>query len=73
MGLMDYIKPVPTKSADGVRDLMKDMGHDDYNLIDVRQPGEYENGHIPGAVLIPAGELSAHINELDPDKPTITY
>lgn len=30
-------------------------------LIDVREPNEYEEGHIPGAVNIPRGTLEFHI------------
>ena len=34
-------------------------------LIDVRQPGEYKSGHIPGAILIPLGDLVKRIGELE--------
>jgi len=60
-------------SAEEVREFLKDKNPDEYNLVDVRQPIEYERGHIPGALLIPVGELREHIQELDPHKPTITY
>ncbi len=73
MGIADYFKPVMSMSAEEVREFLKDRNLDDYNLIDVRQPAEYERGHIPGARLIPVGELHDRIQELDPDKPTITY
>jgi rhodanese-related sulfurtransferase len=33
-------------------------------VIDVREPGEYEAGHVPGARLIPLGELPARAGEL---------
>ncbi len=33
-------------------------------LLDVRQPEEYRSGHIPGARLIPLGQLHARMNEL---------
>ncbi len=33
-------------------------------LLDVRQPEEYRTGHIPGAKLIPLGELPARLKEL---------
>lgn len=44
-----------------------------YTLLDVRQPGEYEKGHIPGTKLIPLPELLGRITELDPEKPVIAY
>lgn len=52
---------------------MKQKKPDEYNLIDVRQPGEYEKGHIPGAKLIPITELASRVGEIDPAKPTILY
>jgi len=73
MGIADYFKPVMSMSAEEVREFLKDKNPDEYNLVDVRQPTEYERGHIPGARLIPVAELPDHIQELDPDKPTITY
>lgn len=44
-----------------------------YTLLDVRQPAEYEEAHLPGATLIPLPELSDSIGRLDPEKPTIVY
>lgn len=73
MGIADYFKVVSSMTAEEVREFLKDKNPDEYNLVDVRQPIEYERGHIPGARLIPVGELRDHIQELDPDKPTITY
>ena len=73
MGITDYFKPVRSMTVDEVREFLKNKDLDEYNLVDVRQPKEYERGHIPGARLIPVGELRDHIKELDPNKPTITY
>src|SRR6476660_156771 len=33
-------------------------------LLDVRQPDEYDAGHVPGAMLIPLGEVPDRIGEL---------
>ena len=33
-------------------------------LIDVRQPDEYEEFHVPGAVLIPLDELVERVDEV---------
>jgi len=38
-------------------------------IVDVREPWEYSQGHIPGALLIPLGQLSTRINELNPERP----
>ncbi len=42
-------------------------------VLDVREPEEYEGplGHIPGARLIPLGELAARSGELDAQKPVV--
>jgi len=34
-------------------------------VIDVREPGEYVGGHVPGAVLMPMGQLPSRKDELD--------
>ena len=38
-------------------------------VVDVREPWEFQQGHVPGAMLIPLGQLSARVSELDPKKP----
>lgn len=73
MGLFDYFKPVSSRTADEIRDFLRDRPAGSYNLVDVRQPGEYERGHLPGARLIPVAELEGRLGELDRSKPTITY
>jgi sulfur-carrier protein adenylyltransferase/sulfurtransferase len=37
-------------------------------LVDVREPDEWEEGHIPGAVHIPRGRLESRVEGLVPDK-----
>jgi len=60
-------------TADQVRQFLADKHPDEYNLVDVRQPAEYEGDHIPGAILIPMAELKNRMDEIDPDKPTVVY
>ena len=38
-------------------DLAGELAHPDVLLVDVREPGETDNGIIPGAVLVPRGML----------------
>lgn len=45
----------------------------DLQLIDVRQPREYREAHIPGARLIPLNELPQRLGEIDPARNTIVY
>ncbi len=42
-------------------------------VIDVRPAKEYEAGHIPGAINIPAGELPRRLAELPQDKEIVAY
>lgn len=37
-------------------------------VLDVREPSEWREGHIPGATLMPLGTLSARLFELDRNK-----
>ena len=73
MSILDYFKPVSTWSAEKIRRFLDEKKPEDYNLIDVRTPKEYKEGHLPGARLIPVGELVDRLSEVDPDKPTIVY
>lgn len=43
-------------------------GPDPPFLLDVRTPGEYGEGHIEGAVLIPLATLPRHLAELEPQR-----
>src|SRR5499427_5045736 len=56
---------------------LKDMldRHDDILLIDVREPNEYEIVAIPGAVLIPKGEIlsGAALERLPQDKRIVLH
>ena len=73
MSILDYFKPVSTWPAEKVRRFLDEKKPEDYNLIDVRTPKEYKEGHLPGARLIPVGELADRLSEVDPGKPTIVY
>ncbi len=43
-------------------------------IVDVREDDEWNQGHIPGAIHIPLGQLSTRLSELEPYKnsPIIT-
>ena len=75
-------KPVPqgpeTVYADGAKRVtieeMEAMLKDGTAIvIDVRNQAMYDQGHIPGSRLIPAGEILNHIGELPRDKMIVTY
>ena len=53
----------------GLHDLLSAGSGEPPLVIDVRERWEYEDGHVPGAVLMPLGELRARLGELKPEKP----
>jgi len=41
-------------------------------LLDVREPWEFQTASLPGALLMPMGEVTSRAhNELDPDQPIV--
>ncbi|MCB2184590.1 MAG: sulfurtransferase [Desulfobulbaceae bacterium] len=60
-------------TADQARVFLKENAAEAIQLLDVRQPREYEAHHLPGALLIPLKELLSRINELDAKKTTLVY
>jgi rhodanese-related sulfurtransferase/rubrerythrin len=68
-----FFTPVRSFSADEAKNFMRKMAGDAFTLLDVRQPEEYKESHIPGAKLIPLPEMGTRTGELDAGKPTIVY
>lgn len=48
-------------------------GYRKAQLIDVREPNEFESGHILGARNIPLTQLKMRLKEIRPDKPVYLY
>jgi len=46
-------------------------GSDGAVIVDVREESEYAEGHIPGAILIPLGELPDRLSEVPTDQPVV--
>ncbi|MDR3044965.1 MAG: sulfurtransferase [Desulfovibrio sp.] len=65
--------PVASISAQALRDYMAARPEGSYVLVDVRQPEEYRQEHIPGARLVPVGELAALLPTLDPAQDHVFY
>ena len=42
-------------------------------VLDLRDPGEYRAGHVPGALNIPEPELERRLGELDPGRSLVLY
>ena len=60
-------------AVDEIKTILDKDERGEFLLLDVRQPEEYEAGHIPGAMLIPLGELEARQGELDRNRKIIAY
>lgn len=55
-----------------VTELKKKMdAGEDIELIDVREPDEYEFARIEGAKLIPLGQILRRMDEIDNSKPIV--
>ena len=70
---------IPALSVD---DAAKLVGRDDVLFVDVREPAEWEKGHVPGAVHVVRGLLefkadpsleAYHDKRLDPAKKLVVY
>ena len=60
-------------TPDALRALMAKWDEEKYLLVDVRQPSEYTQGHIPGATLLPLTELQAKVFDLPSDRELVFY
>jgi rhodanese-related sulfurtransferase len=45
----------------------------DVQVIDVREPFEYEIARIPGTTLIPLSQVVTRMNEIDPSRETVMH
>ena len=68
-----FLTPVKSLDADQARNYMENRDSDQLTILDVRQPNEYESGHISGSKLIPLPDLTERLHEIDPKKPTVVY
>ncbi len=68
-----FFTPVQSMSADDAREYLSDKTLQEVTILDVRQPGEYEEGHIPGAKLVPLPVLTDSLDEIDPSLPVLVY
>ena len=59
---------IPQMPVDELHDQIAEGG--ELQLIDVRRPGEYAGGHVPGAVNAPLAHLAERASEFDPARPT---
>ncbi|MBF0467905.1 MAG: hypothetical protein HQK61_03325 [Desulfamplus sp.] len=61
-----------TMSAAQLREYREKEHEKSYLLIDVRQPVEYEESHIPGSILLPLNKFEEQVEQL-PEKHLVFY
>jgi rubrerythrin/rhodanese-related sulfurtransferase len=60
-------------TTDELRSYLDSRSQVEYLVVDVRQPEEFEKSHIPGAKLIPVGELANRLGEIPRTANAIFY
>ena len=65
ISLADLEEEVNVHTVSSIKD------NDDVFLLDVREPWEYEEAHIPGVTLLPMGEVASRLSEIPTDKEVI--
>jgi len=70
-GVAEEVSPELEVSPKALKQLIDDGN--DVVILDVREPFEYEIAHLTNAKLVPLGQLSAHVNELDTARPIVVY
>ena len=73
MELRKLFTPVSAMDTEAANKFLGEHHEGTYTLLDVRQPWEYEEDHLPGAMLVPLGDLQEGTQNLDPAKPTLVY
>lgn len=74
--LIDYdafcgILPADAATTIAAADLASRL--EDVTLIDVREPWEAAIATLPGAVLLPLGDLPSRLDEIDTSRPVVVY
>ena len=68
---------IDTTYADGIPRItiqeFESLKPGDVFVVDVRNQAAFDQGHIPGAKLIPVNEVATRIGEFPKDKKIVTY
>ena len=59
-----FFTPVRSFDAHKARQYIAETAPEDLTILDVRQPKEYQAGHIPGARLVPLPDLGRRLDEI---------
>ena len=75
MSLDKYLMEIPSGyyAIANVQELKNLMADRQALLVDVREPSEYQSGHIPNAINIPLRSISRNLSKIPSDCPVILY
>lgn len=65
--------PVQKLAQVPVQELNQQLPNREFQLLDVRMPKEWDDGHLPDARYLFLGELPAKLKNLNLDKPVVVY
>lgn len=63
--MSDIIEGVSHVNAQELHRILQDPDQNHIYVIDVREPEEYAEGHIPGVPLLPMGDIPDVVDRLD--------
>jgi len=73
MKWLQFFTPIKSITWEEANRLAEPTHRRDVVFLDVRQPKEYARGHLPGAKLVPLGDLEKRLAELEKDNPIVIY
>lgn len=73
MKVTDVFSPVKSINVNEAKKLIEEKKEGEVALVDVREPEEYKDGHLPGAQHVPLSSILEKLQDLDPLKTTVTY
>ena len=68
--LADLVQPAPRTSVEELDEL---LAAESVTLVDIRNPGEREQGTIPGAVPVPLAQLRVRLDQVPTGKPIVVH
>lgn len=73
--LKDYFASLPndTNMIDAADVLAKVEAEEDVQIIDLRKPEDFAQGHVAGAINIPFGKLAQNLDKINVSQPVIVY
>ena len=74
-GVDSFLTSIPSGyyTIASVKDLKNQLGKPQTMLVDVREPSEYQSGHIPNAINIPLRTLAHNLNQIPHNHPVVLY